>query len=86
MDIDASSVAEVDGRAHVLNRFNATHIKATLIGLVAAASLAGCVVTPVGVRAGVYVGPGYGPPAPAADVMVGVAPARGYIWTAALCI
>ena len=64
------------------NRFNATQIRAMLVGLVAAASLAGCVVTPVGVRAGVYVGPGYGPPPPVADVVIGVAPAPGYIWTA----
>lgn len=66
----------------MLNRFNATTIRAALIGLAAAASLAGCVVTPAGVRAGVYVGPGYGPPPAAADVVVGVAPAPGYIWTA----
>ena len=67
----------------MLNRSSGIRIKATLIGLVAAASLAGCVVTPVGdLGAGVYVGPGYGPPAPAADVVVGVAPAPGYLWTA----
>lgn len=65
----------------MLNRFKATRITATLIGLVAAASLAGCVVTPVGdVGAGVYVGPGYAPP-PSADVVVGVAPGPGFIWS-----
>ncbi len=54
---------------------------AVLIALLAGVGLAGCVVTPVGPGGGLYVGPAYGPPPPAADVTIGLAPAPGYIWT-----
>ncbi len=53
-------------------------LRATLITLAAAVSLAGCVVAPV--PGGAYVGPAYGPPAPNSEV-IGVAPAPGYFWS-----
>lgn len=64
----------------MVNRIRVGYISAALMAVAAAAGLAGCVVTPVGPGPGVYIGPAYGPPPPAADV-VGVAPAPGYIWT-----
>jgi hypothetical protein len=54
-------------------------LRTTLAALLAAASLAGCVVAPG--PGGVYVGPAYAPPAPAREV-IGVAPAPGYFWSA----
>lgn len=64
----------------VVKRHSLERIKAPLIALMAAAALAGCVVEPLGPGPGVYVGPAYGPPAPAGEV-IGVAPVPGYIWT-----
>jgi hypothetical protein len=64
----------------VVEKIRMGYVRTAIVALAAAITVAGCVVEPVGPRPGVYVGPAYAPPAPAAEV-IGVAPAPGYIWS-----
>ena len=63
----------------MLKRFTTSRVMLTLVGLAAAVSLSGCIVEPVGYDGGVYAS--YAPPAPRAELDIGVAPGPGYFWS-----